>query len=390
MDDANIESDQPTTAEPAAGEFLFTTCQVGAERALKGEIARTRPDFRFAYSRPGFLTFKLPTELPPADDFELPSVFARAYGFSLGRVRAEGAESMAQAVWRLAGQRPFDRLHVWSRDVRAAGERGYLPGPLELDADVAAQIIAAAPPGGSSSWLAPTQPGHLVLDCIVIESGQAADGAATAAEWWVGYHRAASTSSLQPGGMWPIELPAEAVSRAYLKLEEGLRWSQLPLQPGDRCAEIGAAPGGASQALLDRGMEVMGIDPAEIDARVLAHPNFVHVRKRGAEVRRREFRKTRWLLADLNVAPQYTLDTVEAIATHDEVHLRGMLLTLKLLDWNLAEEIPAYLERIRSWGFTSVRARQLQTSRQEFCVAATIGSPAGRRRSRSLHGRRPA
>ncbi|MBL9125403.1 MAG: hypothetical protein JNG90_17325, partial [Planctomycetaceae bacterium] len=211
-----------------------------------------------------------------------------------------------------------------------------------------------------------------------------------AAEWSVGYHYAHTYESCQPGGMTRVELPEHAVSRAYAKLLEGLRWSQLPLQAGERCAEIGASPGGASQALLEKGMLVLGIDPAEIDARVLAHPNFVHVRKRGSEVRRREFRKTRWLLADLNVAPQYTLDTVEAIATHPEVHLRGLLLTLKLLDWKLADEIPAYVERIQSWGFSSVRARQLQTSRQEICVAATIEKPAGPRRRRTIDGRRRA
>src|SRR5690606_33614331 len=130
--------------------------------------------------------------------------------------------------------------------------------------------------------------------------------------------------------------------------------SGLPVRPGDRCAEIGSAPGGSAQALLERGLLVTGIDPADMDAVVLAHPHFVHLKKRGADVRRREFRKTRWLIADLNVAPSYTLDTVEAIVLHPEVKIRGLLLTLKLLDWQLAEEVPAYLERVRSWGYRQV------------------------------------
>ncbi len=108
-----------------------------------------------------------------------------------------------------------------------------------------------------------------------------------------------------------------------------------------------------------------------MDPRVLANPNFLHIKKRGADVRRREFRKVRWLTADINIAPTYTLDTVEAIVTHADVHVQGMLLTLKLLDWSLAAEIPAYLERVRSWGFANVAARQLHHNRQEICVAAT-------------------
>jgi 23S rRNA (cytidine2498-2'-O)-methyltransferase len=76
------------------------------------------------------------------------------------------------------------------------------------------------------------------------------------------------------------------------------------------------------------------------------------------------------MTADLNVAPNYTLDAVESIVTHRATHFRGLLLTLKLIEWELAEHIPEYLERVRSWGFEYVRARQLSYNRQEICVAA--------------------
>jgi 23S rRNA (cytidine2498-2'-O)-methyltransferase len=121
---------------------------------------------------------------------------------------------------------------------------------------------------------------------------------------------------------------------------------------------------------LARGYNVIGIDPAEMDPAVLAHPNFTHIRRRAVQVRRRDLRKVRWLMADMNVAPGYTLDVVESIVTHPEVNVRGMLLTLKLFEWKLAGELPAWLDRIRSWGYNVVRARQLQHNRQEVCVAA--------------------
>jgi 23S rRNA (cytidine2498-2'-O)-methyltransferase len=170
--------------------------------------------------------------------------------------------------------------------------------------------------------------------------------------------------------MMPLELPADAVSRAWLKMEEALRWSQLPIPKGARCAEIGSAPGGASQALLGRGYSVIGIDPAEMHPAVLAHPQFRHIRRRAPQVPRREFRKIRWLTADMNVAPNYTLDAVEAIVTHPEVNVRGLLLTLKLPQWGLADHVPDYLARIRSWGYNVAHARQLQHNRREFCVSA--------------------
>ncbi len=104
--------------------------------------------------------------------------------------------------------------------------------------------------------------------------------------------------------------------------------------------------------------------------KVLENPKFRHIRRRAIEVPRRAFRKVRWLTADMNVAPNFTLDAIEAIVIHPEVNIRGMLLTLKLPEWQLASAIPAYLARIRSWGFNLVRARQLAHNRQEICVAA--------------------
>jgi 23S rRNA (cytidine2498-2'-O)-methyltransferase len=362
-------------------EFVFATCQLGAEAALKEEIARDAPALRFAYSRPGFLTFKRLDEFAasasasernvgrgkkverPLSSALSSAVFARASGISLGRVGGATIEDRAADVWRLAGDRPCRRLHVWRRDLVGPDFHGKLIEPPPGVAEVEAAIRAAAVRCGNALCdcdpSQPTRPGDLVLDCVIVEPD----------EWWVGWHEAESVTSCWPGGRFEVPLPPDAVSRAWLKMEEALAWSGLPIAPGDLCAEIGSAPGGASQALLGHGVHVIGIDPADMDPRVLAHPGFAHWKKRGADVRRREFRKVRWLMADLNVAPAYTLDTVEAIVTHSDVSVQGMILTLKLLEWSLAAEIPAYLDRIRSWGFGRVAARQLHHNRQEICVA---------------------
>jgi 23S rRNA (cytidine2498-2'-O)-methyltransferase len=338
-------------------QFLFVTGQVGAEAAVKYELKRDWPDFRFAYSRPGFLTFKLPPGFAPAADFDLRSVFARSNGFTLGKVTGTTLGERATKVVELAGDTKYDHLHVFARDAVQVGHRGFEPGPNESTIE-AQRVIAAAL---SKPALASTPVrGDLVLDCILVEPDT----------WWVGYHHVSAIPSRWPGGIFTIEPPADIASRAYIKMREALAWSRLPIKRGDTVTEIGAAPGGASQALLQKGLKVLGIDPAEMDERVAAHPKFTHIRKRGHEVRRREFRGVRWLTADINVAPHYTLDAVEAIVTHRDVRIEGLLLTLKLLDWNLADEVPAYLDRVRSWGYRHVAARQLSHNRQEICVKA--------------------
>ncbi len=390
-------------------DFLFVTCQIGAEGAVKGELGRRWPEFRFAFSRPGFLTFKLPPGHGLAGDFDLEAVFARAYGFSLGPVNSSRAgilpapcgagvspaseaassvnasgtpapqeaetaagkmpalqEELAAAVWKAGEGRTYQRIHVWERDRFAPGVHGFEPKITPAAVEAHRLLVEHCPQPhclsahGVCRIHDPARPGETVLDCVILEPGQ----------WWAGWHRAKSVPSRYPGGLMPLELPSDAVSRAWLKMEEALRWSELPIVRGARVAEIGSAPGGASQALLARGLWVTGIDPAEMAPAVLAHPHFTHIRRRSPQVRRRDFRKIRWLTADMNVAPNYTLDAVEAIVTHPEVSIRGLLLTLKLPDWKLAARLPEYLERVRSWGYNVVRARQLQYNRREVCVAA--------------------
>jgi 23S rRNA (cytidine2498-2'-O)-methyltransferase len=349
------------TAGPAT-DFLFAACQVGAERALKQEFARRWPDTHLAFSRPGFVTFKATVGSRPSLEADDPPVFARTWGDSLVSIRgASPVELAAEASQHIARQK-FDRLHVWQRDTAKVGWRGFEPGPTELSRSYESLIhdalgrLGCALPGADD----PTKIGDEVLDVMIVEPTQ----------WHLGRHRAMSVAGCWAGGVPDIALPNYAVSRAYLKMEEAIRWSGFRMRKGERCAEIGCAPGGASQALLDRGLKVMGIDPAEVSPALLEHPNFVHVRKRGSEVRRREFRDVNWLMADINVAPQYTLDTVEAIVTHSSVKVQGLLLTLKLLDWHLAGEVPTYLEGIASWGFKKSMARQLAHNRQEICIAA--------------------
>jgi 23S rRNA (cytidine2498-2'-O)-methyltransferase len=384
--------------------FLFVTCQVGAEKAVKAEIAKQWSDFRFAFSRPGFLTFKLPEEQFLAPDFDLASVFARTHGFSLGKVSLDASalprgtslqpvlsepssepvttkldsqpvdqsqsfssaplSLAAQDFWSLLADRPVRHIHVWERDRAEPGDHGFEPSITPAATAVYEGLRATCP---RSERLAPGNHlqqqavlGDWVADCTLVEPH----------EWWVGFHRARSVEARWPGGIPNLAMPAEAASRAWLKMEEALAWSQLPAAPGARFAEIGSSPGGASQSLLGRGYEVVGIDPAEMAPQVLNNPSFRHIRRRAIAVPRRAFRKVRWLTADMNVAPNFTLDAVEAIVVHPEVNIRGMLLTLKLPEWHLASEVPAYLARIRSWGFNLVRARQLAHNRREFCVAA--------------------
>lgn len=338
--------------------FLFCVCQAGAEPAVKHEVAALRPDLRFAYSRPGLVTFKSPTPVPL--DVPLPAVFVRAHGASLGPAAGPAEVFAALAAACPAGQ-PV-RLHVWERDVAKPGDepQGFAYGPR---ADAAREALLAAWPEGQHPRLAGdlAAAGDLVLDVIV------ADGE----PWWVGCHVHGEGHSPWPGGRIPVDMPADAPSRAYRKLEEALQWSGAPVRAGDVAVEIGSAPGGASYALLRRGVTVHGIDPAEMSPVVLdfrgpAGNRFVHLHRPMSLVHRADLpRDLHWVLMDVNLAPQVALITARRLAARPRPALLGVLLTLKLDDWRAVRHIPRLLQSIRAMGMDEVRATQLPSNRME-------------------------
>ncbi len=255
--------------------FVFVVCQQGAEQPLKSQAIETGL-WRLAFSRPGLLTMKFVGE---ADQFGaasqwLNSPLVRLNGTGLGPAKAPLAHEGFQKVWDLAtspaGQAnvvaeissqatesdssnarvfPWDGIHIFERDRALPGAFSFEPGDSELAKTIAIEL---------SRWLenhdvhVPINSvmgnGSKVLDIVLSEPDQ----------WFVGHHTVRATHEQWPGGVPLVVAPPEMISRAYLKLAEALLWSRLPMQTGDRVVEIGSAPGGASQRLLDLAMKSPG------------------------------------------------------------------------------------------------------------------------------------
>lgn len=353
-------SPQLTNGKQTPRYWYFSTAR-GSVPAFKSELKQRLPQLRPSYSSGGFLTYKQDgAALSSAVMRKL--IFAGTWVEAMGKLDGGNPKSfweMAVPVLQreLEPQRRFC-LHVWSPDLGGRGEPALTPEVRRLFHEISAEVPAAL-----AERLEPTpeaREGQLCLDVIVTADGT----------WWLGRHRADSLHRRFPGGLFPLTPAPDAASRAWLKFEEGLWWSGFPIGIGSRCADIGAAPGGGSQALLSRGAEVLGVDPAEMAPSVLRSPNFRHLRGKISALRRSEFLKTRWIIADMNVAPSYTLDALEEIVLRPKMAVRGLLFTMKLFSLAMAADIPAYIRRIKSWGFNQVRVRQLTFNHQEVMAAA--------------------
>jgi len=336
-----------TTPSPRVrGGFLLATCQAGAEEPLCARQQAVLPQASKAAWRRGLVTFRL-ADFDPPDEFFPDLVYARALVRSLGQVAAPSPEERVAALRELAAHAAWDNVHVWCRDPRTEADPVAVREVL-----LSAHRLPVALP-------ATARAGDLVLDCV-IDSPE---------RWWVGWHRAGADASRHAGGMHPVALATDKVSRAWLKLDEAIATFAIPLEPGQRAIELGCAPGGACQRLLEAGLEVVGVDPAVVDPRVAGHPRFTQWRMRARDVKLRDFRGCDWIVADMNIDPTSTLESIGRAVTAPGVRPAGVIATLKLPDWSRAAELPGWLELFHAWGFTP-RARQLSTGGREVCVVA--------------------
>ncbi len=329
-------------------DYLFATCQIGAEDALKDEVRESHSAARLAFSRPGFLTFKTDASLDPTPPLD--GVFARCWGVGCGRAATlTEAIDLARAA---ASERGLEAasaaVQAWARDAHAPGEEPQGHDPLARHRAIQSEVTSS--PGPSSG---------LVLDAIEVEPGQ----------WWAGFHRPGPNHRPFPGGIADLTLPREAPSRSYLKILEAERLFGVPLRPRDVALELGSAPGGACLALLERGLRVVGVDPAPMDP-VTRKPDFTHIAESAMTlpVEMRIPTRVSWLLLDMNCNAPTALRAAKRFAGHVSPSLLGVLLTLKVNEWSKVAGLPEWLRIVQSAFGVKPVARQLFHHRQELVV----------------------
>jgi len=123
---------------------------------------------------------------------------------------------------------------------------------------------------------------------------------------WIGVSYA-RTGSAWPMGIPRLAMPHGAPSRSTLKLAEAfmtfldeearLRW----LRPAMRAVDLGAAPGGWTLQLTQRGLRVVAVDNGPLKGSVVSDPLVEHVRADGLTYRPQ--RKVDWMVCDILLPP---------------------------------------------------------------------------------------
>jgi 23S rRNA (cytidine2498-2'-O)-methyltransferase len=236
--------------------------------------------------------------------------------------------------------------------------------------------------GGSKRAYSSGKINQLLAEAIMEETGAVEDRKkpqivvsllCTQDKAYMGISLAGDNISAWAGGMRHFAQTEAQISRAEFKLLEALETFGVTLPTHGRALDLGAAPGGWTRLLLEAGLQVVAVDPAKLDLRLVRLRGLTHYRGY-AEAYLEETERQK-LLFDI-ITNDMRMDAREAarllIQARGNLKREGFIIsTLKLphatatIDplKNLRESM-SLLNRY----FDIVQAKQLFHNRQEVTV----------------------
>jgi 23S rRNA (cytidine2498-2'-O)-methyltransferase len=303
----------------APGEtFSFTTGEVDPEQLIK-ELRRNEPIFLRHL-------FPIEAEMPVTDSIALTAEALKEYAATLGD-RVNGRKVAIQI--RKEQNSPFPYSSAEGRDV-------VIPVVQELGGETVAR---------EADWIISVYASKksLYMGCSLPRDNLS--------DW--------------PGGSVRFRKEEGLISRAAFKLLEAERAFDLPLDQFSNALDLGAAPGGWTSVLLERGLKVTAVDPAEIDPSLELHPRLRHMRKNAAEV---SFPPGTFdiMVCDMSWDPHHTCRLVSALAPALTAGGSGII-TLKLMYRKPFQSIQDLTEAYRE-NFDIRKVKQLFHNREEVTM----------------------
>jgi 23S rRNA (cytidine2498-2'-O)-methyltransferase len=187
----------------------------------------------------------------------------------------------------------------------------------------------------------------------------------------IGFAPVALHLSPWAGGARHFAHDGDAMSRAEYKLVEACEVFGLEPAGPARAVDLGAAPGGWTRHLAQRGLEVTAVDPAQLDPRVMALPNVRHARMRAENfVTQQPPASIDWLVNDMRI------DAFEAaqllVGMRSLLAPNGVLVTTLKLPRNRAVEAMRRALGELASAFRIDGVKQLFHNRSEVTVVARM------------------
>ncbi|MGA9524688.1 MAG: SAM-dependent methyltransferase, partial [Myxococcaceae bacterium] len=135
---------------------------------------------------------------------------------------------------------------------------------------------------------------------------------------------------------------------------------------GEQCVDLGAAPGGWTQRLVERGARVIAVDPANLSPELTRHPKVRHVKESAFAFEPEE--PVDWLFCDmawrpLEVAQLLAKWARRGWATHLVANIKLPMKDKNPILWRVRQTL-------EQGGWRELRMRQLYHDRDEVTVTA--------------------
>jgi 23S rRNA C2498 (ribose-2'-O)-methylase RlmM len=229
-----------------------------------------------------------------------PFVFERQRLPNVVCLEGQSRRELAQAVLTEFSAKLEHRewsLHAFAPDI---GERDSFQSRVR-------GVVEALAEHGGAAWreaIARPDAKPLLKSLLVLQLCLTSGGLFASLE------KAERLSSPDRGGVHHVGPGVRTPSRSSMKIEEALELFGESPQAGQRVVDLGAAPGGWSQAFLRRGCKVTAVDRAalQIDDLDELAGKLVHLREDGLRFRPQTNQTpVDWLLSDMLVPPGVTL-----------------------------------------------------------------------------------
>lgn len=193
---------------------------------------------------------------------------------------------------------------------------------------------------------------------------------ATEAELLIGWGTPAQLLSDWPGGAVRFQREEGQISRAKFKLLEAERTFGLRLFEYRNALDIGAAPGGWTSLLLERGLRVTAVDPAELHPTLIDHPRLTYMKMNAGEARLPPG-SIDLLVCDMSWSPmmmvKLVLELTPALAPGADA-----IITVKLMHRKPLQTIRDVIAKLET-AFRLRKAKQLFHNRDEITLYLTYG-----------------
>jgi 23S rRNA (cytidine2498-2'-O)-methyltransferase len=197
-----------------------------------------------------------------------------------------------------------------------------------------------------------------------------------------GTHFLVGVSTMENSANWPGGIPRlrflrEAPSRSALKLEEAMYWFfnkedwAKIFKPADHAIDLGAAPGGWTWQLTQRGMNVISIDNGPMNADLLGGGFVQHIRTDAFTYQ--PARTMSWMVCDIVDKPARVAELIERWFCKG--YCKRSIFNLKLPMKQRYRESKLLLDNIRErcakqGVILQLHAKQLYHDREEITVYA--------------------